>query len=68
MRIASYLFMTLLFALTGNISSAQQSSTDKLPMDPKVRQGKLDNGLTYYIREHKKHEKKVELRLVIKDG
>jgi zinc protease len=68
MRIASYLFMTLLFALTGNISSAQQSSTDKLPMDPKVRQGKLDNGLTYYIRENKKPEKKVELRLVIQVG
>lgn len=29
-----------------------QSLTDKLPIDPKIRYGKLDNGLTYYIRSN----------------
>jgi len=47
---------------------AQDDPARKLPFDAKVITGKLDNGLTYYIRENKKPEKKVELRLVIKVG
>ena len=39
-----------------------------LPVDPQVKIGKLDNGLTYYIRKNGKPEKKVELRLVVKAG
>ena len=45
-----------------------QAPNEKLPLDPKVKIGKLDNGLTYYIRENKKPEKKVELRLVVNAG
>ena len=33
-----------------------QEAPEKLPMDPEVRYGKLDNGLTYYIR-HNEHPK-----------
>ena len=40
----------------------------KLPLDPKLKMGKLDNGLTYYIRQNKKPEQKVELRLVVNTG
>ena len=40
-----------------NISIDGKSLTDKLPVDPKVKIGKLDNGLTYYIRENNKPEK-----------
>ena len=29
-----------------------QEAPEKLPMDPEVRYGKLDNGLTYYIRHN----------------
>ena len=47
---------------------AQDQLGAKLPFDAKVTTGKLDNGLTYYIRENKKPEKKVELRLIIKAG
>ena len=47
---------------------AQDQLGAKLPFDAKVTTGKLDNGLTYYIRENKKPEKKVELRLIIKVG
>ena len=32
----------------------------KLGIDPHVTIGKLNNGLTYYIRENKKPENKVE--------
>lgn len=41
---------------------------DNLPMNPKVKMGKLDNGVTYYIRSNPKPEDKVELRLVINAG
>ena len=47
---------------------AQQNLTDTLPVDPAVKIGKLDNGLTYYIRQNKKPEQKVELRLVVNAG
>ncbi|HRO85483.1 MAG TPA: insulinase family protein [Niabella sp.] len=47
---------------------AQINLNDKIPVDPKVKIGKLANGLTYYIRENKKPEQKVELRLVVNTG
>lgn len=39
-----------------------------LPIDSDVKIGKLKNGMTYYIRENKKPEKKVEFRLVVNAG
>lgn len=47
---------------------AQVKLTDKIPLDPKVKTGKLPNGLVYYIRQNKKPEQKVELRLVVNAG
>ncbi|MEO5908609.1 MAG: insulinase family protein, partial [Ginsengibacter sp.] len=47
---------------------AQQNLKDTLPVDPNVRIGKLSNGLTYYIRQNKKPEQKVELRLAVNAG
>lgn len=47
---------------------SQKAYSQQLPFDSKVAKGKLDNGLTYFVRENKKPEKKVELRLVIKAG
>jgi zinc protease len=55
------LFVVLL--ATGNIAHTQT-----LPIDAKVKIGKLANGLTYYIRTNKKPEQKVELRLAINAG
>ena len=34
------------------ISMAQQPQMPPIPTDPNVRIGKLENGLTYYIRHH----------------
>src|SRR3954452_20565066 len=50
------------------VSFAQKSGSDSIPLDPKVKTGKLPNGLTYYIRQNKKPEQKVELRLVVNAG
>nr|ABM53554.1 putative zinc protease [uncultured bacterium CBNPD1 BAC clone 905] len=39
-----------------------------IPFDTNVKTGKLDNGLTYYIKKNAKPEKKVDLRLVVNAG
>ena len=53
-------WMFLLVAIVSvEVSFAQLNPADKLPVDPKVKIGKLENGLTYYIRQNKKPEKKV---------
>jgi zinc protease len=39
-----------------------------IPLDPEVRRGTLENGLTYYIRVNRKPEKRAELRLAIDAG
>ncbi|HOS15419.1 MAG TPA: insulinase family protein [Bacteroidales bacterium] len=64
------LFLTTLVCFLTTISySQQQIDLEKeLPVDPKVKIGKLDNGLVYYIRKNKKPEKRVELRLAVKAG
>lgn len=47
----------LLMALfTSLVASAQMGPMQELPIDPQTRYGKLDNGLTYYIR-HNEHPK-----------
>ena len=39
-----------------------------LPVDPNVKIGTLENGMTYYIRKNTKPEKRVEMRLVVNVG
>jgi len=66
MKFLKLLPLFLLFF--GSSLFAQQNLNDTLPVDPHVKIGKLSNGLTYYIRENKKPEQKVELRLVVNAG
>ncbi len=42
--------------------------TQKIPLDPKIRVGQLENGLTYYIKYNQRPENKVELRLAVDAG
>jgi zinc protease len=50
-------------------SFSQIADADKkLPVDEKIRMGKLDNGLKYYIRYNKRPEKRVEMRLAVNAG
>src|SRR4029077_8937422 len=65
-RICGWLF--IIITLAPVFSQAQSNPQDKIATDPKVKIGKLDNGLTYYIRQNKKPEQKVELRLVVNAG
>ena len=56
--------ITAIFMLLGTLSmSAQQ-----LPMDPMVRHGKLDNGLTYYICPNAQPRQEAEFYLVQRVG
>jgi zinc protease len=60
-----------LFLASSHILLAQDFSaqlTEEIPFDSKVVTGKLENGLTYYIRPNDKPENKLELRLVINAG
>ena len=43
-------------------------SENVFPLDPSINYGKLENGLTYYIRENTTPENKVSMRLYIKTG
>jgi len=64
--IISTLFIsTLVFSQETKISGELDN---KIPIDPMIRIGKLDNGLTYYIRKNVKPEKRVEMRLVVNAG
>lgn len=57
----------LVFSLALSVHS-QDVLEKPIPIDDKIRIGKLDNGLTYYIRKNDKPEKRVEMRLVVKAG
>ena len=50
------------------VSATMLSAQNVLPNDPAVRVGKLDNGLTYFIRHNDKPEQKCEFYLVSKAG
>lgn len=63
--------LMLAFALHSPVRSQQQNTgtlAGDMPVDPKVTVGKLANGLTYYVRENAKPEKRAELRLVVNAG
>jgi len=66
-KLFAFLFILLSVAVADK-STAQINPAMPLPQDGKLIKGKLENGLTYYIRENKKPEKKLELRLVVKVG
>ena len=66
-KIHSLISAILFLFFTASIS-AQVNPGQLIPTDPKITKGTLPNGLTYYIKENKKPEKKVELRLVVKVG
>ena len=46
------LFPALLLLGSAVMVSAQQPQMPPIPTDPNVRIGKLENGLTYYIRHN----------------
>ncbi|MBQ2187548.1 MAG: insulinase family protein [Bacteroidales bacterium] len=61
------LFLSVLFVAAMAISSFAQQVMP-CPMDPNVRIGKLDNGLTYYIRHNEKPSGRADFYIAQKVG
>ena len=49
-------------------AAAAVDLTERLPLDSAIRTGKLDNGLTYYIRQNAEPAKRAELWLAVNAG
>lgn len=65
----SLVFSGNLFAQVPGAAKEKKSDlTAQVPLDKKIRYGKLDNGFTYYIRNNKKPEKMIQFRLVSNAG
>lgn len=68
----TFVFSGASFAQLGGLGGgSKEKKTDlnaTVPLDKKVRYGKLDNGFTYYIRNNKKPEKMIQFRLVSNAG
>jgi zinc protease len=60
--------LAALLALTTLPAPAALKLDAPVPVGPRVKVGKLANGLTYYIQKNAKPEQKLELRLVVKAG
>lgn len=71
MKKTSFIFLAG-FLLLATISVFAQEVTytpaAPVPLDPAVIYGKLDNGMTYYIRENKKPEQRAEFYLAVNVG
>lgn len=58
----------LLLTLPLSMFAQDFKGDSPIPFDSTVKTGKLENGLTYYIKKNAKPENKVDLRLVINAG
>ena len=63
-----FYFMLMLSIFGTSLVMAQTNLEANMPIDKQVKIGKLDNGLTYYIRKNSKPEKRAELRLAVNAG
>jgi zinc protease len=65
-------FISYSFSQEVRVKDSKETSgvikADLIPTDPNIRTGKLENGLTYYIRNNGKPEDKVVLRLAVNAG
>ena len=66
MKLKKQLVALVLLLASASVVIAQQTSL--IPIDPKVRMGKLDNGLTYYIRYNNYPEGQVNFYIAQKVG
>ena len=66
-KIGLFKFYLLTFILSISIYSVG-SAENEFPLDPAITYGKLENGLTFYIRENQTPKDKVSIKLIIKAG
>jgi zinc protease len=69
MKNYSLVLILVLLGFLGTSVSAQIGDLSRpIPVDPSIKTGKLDNGMTYYIKVNKKPENRMELRLAVNAG
>jgi zinc protease len=68
MRQLHRLFLTGLLLAPGALFAQQPEPGRVIPLDPAVRTGRLENGLSFFIRANARPEKRAELRLVVNAG
>ncbi|MGE0593137.1 MAG: M16 family metallopeptidase [Vicinamibacterales bacterium] len=66
--VASGLWAALLLVACLQSPATAQDLAAELALDPAVRSGRLDNGLTYFIRPNARPARRVLLRLAVKAG
>ena len=62
------LLIVLVLLMAGIVTATAQMQMPQIPVDPEVRIGKLDNGLTYYIRHNNWPENRAEFYIAQKVG
>ena len=67
-RLRFTLIALVSFLIFPQILYSQGGLDQPIPVDQKVKIGKLSNGMTYYIRKNSKPEDRVELRLAVNAG
>jgi len=67
-RLFHSLFVAALILCSGFTSVFAQQQAPSIPIDPNVRIGKLDNGLTYYIRKNNLPENRADFFIAQKVG
>jgi zinc protease len=69
MKNLKVLFISVLTGLVFMSLNAQEANLNQpIPPDPNIKTGKLENGITYYIKVNKKPEQRIELRLAVNAG
>ena len=66
-KISLLRFYLTTFILSVSLYSVGNAKNE-FPLDPAITYGKLENGLTYYIRENQTPKDKVSIKLIIKAG
>jgi zinc protease len=67
-RIIIYVFLNSVICALSQSNIEYNSLKDKVPSDPSVKIGLLNNGMKYYIKKNSKPEKRAELYLVVDAG
>ncbi|MCF8224032.1 MAG: insulinase family protein [Bacteroidales bacterium] len=58
------IFLPVLFIVSLSITSTGQNGGEAVPVDPEIRRGTLENGLTYYIRHNNEPENRASFYII----
>jgi len=63
-RTGRKLILPTLILVSLSIAGRAQNNGYAVPIDPEIRMGKLDNGMSYYIRQNKEPEKRASFYII----